>query len=99
MSGKFKPADPSDEYVIRVYYSEDNFERLRRAQEVGRRRNVTSLQIGLTYVLQQAFPVVALVGPTTVAHLNEALGALNIELNLEEARFLDLNTQVGVVAQ
>lgn len=99
MSGKFKPADLSDGYVTTVYYSEENFERLRRAQEVGRRRNVTSLQVGLAYVLQQAFPVVALIGPTTVANLSEGLGALNVELNREEIEFLDLNTQVGVVAQ
>ncbi len=96
MSGKFKPDDPSDEYVTTVYSSEENFERLRRAQEVGRRKNAASLQIGLAYVLRQAFPVVALVGPTTAANLNEALGALNVELNREEIEFLDLDTQVGV---
>jgi aryl-alcohol dehydrogenase-like predicted oxidoreductase len=49
---------------------------------------VTSLQVGLAYVLQQAFPVVALVGPTTAANLNEALGALNVGLNREEIGFL-----------
>ena len=93
MSGKFKPDDPSDDYVTQVYYSEENFERLRRAQELGTRKNATLLQIGLTYVLHQAFPVVALIGPTTVSNLNSALGAVNVELTLEEMQFLDLTTQ------
>jgi aryl-alcohol dehydrogenase-like predicted oxidoreductase len=52
----------------------------------------------LAYVLQQAFPVIALVGPTTASNLDGALGTLNVDLNLEEMDFLDLNTQDGVVA-
>ncbi len=90
-SGRFKPDDPSDDYVTQVYYSEENFERLRRAQELGTRKNATLLQVGLAYVLHQAFPVVALVGPTTVVNLNEALGALQVELTPKEMEFLDLN--------
>ena len=93
MSGKFKPEDPSDETMAQVYYSEANFERLRRARILASRKNVTLAQIGLAYVLQQAFPVIALVGPTTVSNLDGALGALNVELDLEEIEFLDLNTQ------
>lgn len=93
MSGRFNPDNPSGDYVTQVYYSEENFERLRRAQELGTRQNATPLQIGLTYVLHQAFPVVALIGPTTVSNLNSALGAVNVELTLEEMQFLDLTTQ------
>jgi 1-deoxyxylulose-5-phosphate synthase len=90
MSGKFKPDDPSDENVTQIYYSEENFERLRRAQELAARKNATVAQIGLAYVLGQSFPVIALVGPLTVSNLDDALGALNVELNLEEMDFLDL---------
>ena len=93
MSGRFKPDDPSDENMTQVYYSEENFERLRRAQILASRKNVTLAQIGLAYVLQQAFPVIALAGPTTVSHLENALGALNIELNREEIEFLEVNKQ------
>ncbi len=93
MSGRFKPDEPSDENVTQVYYSEENFERLRRAQILASRKNLTLAQIGLAYVLQQAFPVIALVGPTTVSNLDGALGALNVELNLEEMEFLDLKSR------
>ncbi len=92
MSGRFKPGESSDENVTQVYYSEENFERLRRAQELAARKNVTAAQIGLAYVLQQSFPVIALVGPTTVGTLDDALDAVNVELNLEEMDFLDLKS-------
>ena len=90
MSGKFKPDEATDENVTQVYYSDENFERLRRAQELAARKNVTVAQIGLAYVLQQAFPVIALVGPTTPNNLDDALGAVNVELNPEELEYLDL---------
>ena len=90
MSGRFKPGESSDENITQVYYSEENFERLRRAQELAKSRETTVAQIGLAYVLQQAFPVIALVGPTTVSNLDDALSALNVELNPDEMDFLDL---------
>jgi len=90
MSGRFKPDESSDENMTQVYYSEENFERLRRAQVVASQKNATLAQIGLAYVLHQSFPVIALVGPTTVSTLDNALGALDVELNPDEIEFLDL---------
>ena len=92
MSGKYKPDDTDDENIIQAYYSEENFERLRRAEELAARKNATVVQIGLAYVLQQAFPVISLVGPTTVSHLDDALGALNVELSIQEIEYLDLKS-------
>ena len=90
MSGKFKPNEPADKSMTQVYYSEENFERLRRAQELAALKSITVAQIALAYVLGQAFPVIALVGPTTLSNLDDALGALNVELNLEEMEYLEL---------
>ena len=90
VSGKFKPDDKNNENMTQVYYSEENFERLKRAQELAARKNTTVSQIGLAYVLGQPFPVIALVGPTAVINLDDALGALNVELNPEEIDFLEL---------
>jgi aryl-alcohol dehydrogenase-like predicted oxidoreductase len=80
-----------DENMIQVYYSEENFERVRRAEILATRKNVPVSQIGWPYVLQQAFPVIALVGPTRVSNLDDTLGALNVELNREEMDFLISN--------
>ncbi|HLA06124.1 MAG TPA: aldo/keto reductase [Anaerolineales bacterium] len=91
MSGRFMPDESSDENVTQVYYSEENFERLRRAQELADRKNATVAQIALAFVLGHAFPVIALVGSTTVNTLDDALGALSVELSHEEMEFLDLH--------
>jgi aryl-alcohol dehydrogenase-like predicted oxidoreductase len=95
MSGKFKSDEPDDENMTQLYYSDKNFERLHRAQDLANRKNATVAQIGLVYVLQQPFPVIALVGPTALSNLDAALGALNIELNLEEMEFLDLRSNAN----
>jgi aryl-alcohol dehydrogenase-like predicted oxidoreductase len=94
MSGRFKPDESSDENMTQVYYSEENFERLRRVQELAQSKEATVAQIGLAYVLQQAFPVIALIGPTTVSNLEDALGTLNVELKPEEMKFLNLQQNI-----
>ena len=92
MSGKFESDDLSNENVVQVYYSEENFERLRRAQELADLKRVNVAQIGLAYVLNQAFPVIVLVGPTTVNNLDDGLGALPVKLSFEEIEYLDLKS-------
>lgn len=94
MSGKYKSDDTSNENVAQVYYSDENFERLRRAQELAVLKNVTVAQIGLAYVLEQTFPIIALVGPTSVSSLEDALGALDVELSAEELDFLELTQEI-----
>ena len=93
MSGKYKPDDTNNENATQVYYADENFERLRRAQALAALKNVTVAQIGLAYVLEQAFPIIALVGPTSISNLDIAFGALDVELNLEEMEYLDLKRE------
>jgi aryl-alcohol dehydrogenase-like predicted oxidoreductase len=76
--------------VARVYYSEDNFERRRRAEELGRGKAASGLQVSLAFVLSQPYPTIALVGPSKVPNLGEALGALDVDLTAEEMAYLDL---------
>ena len=93
MSGKYKSHNTRNENVAQVYYSDENFERLRRAQELAALKNVSVAQIGLAYVLQQPFPIIALVGPTSVSSLDDALGALDVELSAEELDFLEVTQE------
>jgi aryl-alcohol dehydrogenase-like predicted oxidoreductase len=83
-----QPSSADD--VAGVYYSEDNFERRRRADEIGKEKGVSGLQVSLAFVLTQPYPTIALVGPSKVANLNEALGALEIDLTPSEMAYLDL---------
>jgi aryl-alcohol dehydrogenase-like predicted oxidoreductase len=76
--------------VASVYYSDDNLERRRRAEELGTDKGVSGLQVALAFVLSQPYPVIALVGPSKVPNLEEAIGALELDLTPQEMAFLDL---------
>jgi aryl-alcohol dehydrogenase-like predicted oxidoreductase len=90
-SGRFRPDDEDVDASTRAFFSEGNFERMRRAEEVAERRNATTLQVALAFVLSQDFPVVALVGPSRIENLDGTLGALEVELTAEEMKYLDLD--------
>jgi aryl-alcohol dehydrogenase-like predicted oxidoreductase len=90
LSGRFSRDDTSNADMLRVWYSDENFERLRRATELGRQKGTGSMSIALAYVLSQPFPTVALVGPATVAELHDSCRALAIDLTADEVAYLDL---------
>ena len=91
-AGIFSPDDPDEAHKdsTRVYYNEDNWERLRRAKELGERKGATSHQVALAWVLHQPFPVFPLIGPRSVKELEDSLPALEIALTAEELRWLNL---------
>ncbi len=89
-SGQFTPENRDDENMVRVYYNRDNFERLKRAQELGSKKGFTAIQIALAYVMHQPYPTFPIVGPCTLDELDSSLGALKIELSSDEMRWLNL---------
>jgi aryl-alcohol dehydrogenase-like predicted oxidoreductase len=93
-SGRFSPGSITDPHVARVYYRSDNWERLRRAREFASRRGCTPTQVALAWVLHQAFPTFALIGPRTVSELEDCLGALEVELTAPECAWLNLDPMV-----
>jgi aryl-alcohol dehydrogenase-like predicted oxidoreductase len=76
--------------IERVYLSDRNLERLRRASELGRRQGVGPNEVALAWVLHQPFPTYALIGPQTPAELESSLRALEVELTADDVRWLDL---------
>ncbi len=89
-SGRFSPDAPTDADMVRVFYSGDNWERLRRAERLAQEKGVTPIQISLAFVLNQPFPTAAIIGPENVGELHSCNEALQILLTEEEMRFLDL---------
>jgi 1-deoxyxylulose-5-phosphate synthase len=89
-TGLYSPDNFENENMTRVYYSEGNWERLRRATELGKQRGFTANQVALAWVLHQAFPVFALIGPHTVEELKSSVAALDLELTPDEVRWLNL---------
>ncbi|WEK48551.1 MAG: aldo/keto reductase [Candidatus Kaistia colombiensis] len=78
-----------DEEIVRVWYSEKNFERRDRAIELAKQLGREPIHIALAYVLAQPFPVVPLIGPRTLAELEDSLSALDIQLTPEQVTWLD----------
>ena len=89
-SGRFSPEDLSDLNVVRVYYHEDNWERLRRAREVAKTHGCTPTQVALAWVLHHHLNVFALIGPRSLSELDDCLGALEVSLSAEEVAWLNL---------
>lgn len=84
------PADTSDAELVRCYYGDDNFERLRRVRELAAERDVAPTAIALAYVLTQSFPTFALIGPVTPEEIRSSIAVLEVELSSADVEWLDL---------
>lgn len=88
-SGRYGPHAPGDPFMVRVYDSKENWERLSRARRLAEAKGVEPIQIALAYVLCQPFPVFAAVGPENEDELRSSLKAAEVELSPEEVQWLD----------
>jgi aryl-alcohol dehydrogenase-like predicted oxidoreductase len=79
-----------DDDVTRVYGTDENAGRLRRAQQLAAQKGCTVTQVALAWVVHQPFPTHAIIGPHSSAELRESAAALEVELSADEARWLDL---------
>lgn len=77
-----------DEEIVRVWYSDRNFERRDRAIELGQELGRLPIHIALAYVIAQPFPVIPLIGPRTIAELEDSLSALDISLTEDQLKRL-----------
>ena len=84
------PDKRDDVEMVRCWYSDDNFERQRRAIELAEKKGVLPINIAGAWVLQQPFPTFALFGPRQLSELRSSLGSLAVELTAEEMAWLDL---------
>ncbi|MDH6295473.1 aldo/keto reductase [Agrobacterium fabrum] len=78
-----------DEEIVRVWYSDRNFVRRDRAIELAQKLGRHPIHIALAYVIAQPFPVIPLIGPRTIAELEDSLSALDIALTAEQVKWLE----------
>ncbi len=90
-TGRFTPEVRDNEDLVRVFYSDDNWERLRRAEQLAATKNTTTIQIALAYVLNQPFPTCALIGAQNRAELLSCEQGAQITLTRDELNWLDLS--------
>lgn len=92
-TGRYSPDDRSNADIVRVYYSEENWARFERARALGQAKGVDANQIALAYVLSQPFPTYALFGPITIEELESSVPGGDLELTIDEVRWLDGRSQ------
>ncbi|GAA4776100.1 aldo/keto reductase [Microbacterium gilvum] len=91
-TGRARPDDTSDAELVRCYYSDANFERLRRAEQLGEERGVPATAIALAYVLAQPFPTFPLFGPRSIAETRSSMQGLSVDLSPDDVAWLDLRS-------
>lgn len=79
--------------VIRTYFSDENWERYRRAESLAGEKGFNLRQIALAWVLHQPLELYALIGPASVEELDDCLGALDVRLTEEELLWLNLQKE------
>ncbi len=79
--------------MLEVYGTDDNFERLRRCEELaGRKSDCTANRVALAWLLRQPCPVLPIIGPLTVEELDDSLQAASLDLSDQEVPWLDLRS-------
>lgn len=87
-SGKTKRAK-SDDYAQAMYYRENDFHILDRVVELAEKKAVTPAQIALAWLLQRPGVDSPIIGATKMAHLVQAVAALEISLTPGEISSLE----------
>ncbi len=89
-SGAFTPENRDSGDMVRVYYNDENFERLERAKKLGAKHGFSAIQVSLAYCVHLPFPIFPIVGPANLEEMDSSLSALNLELSVEEMSWLNL---------
>lgn len=92
-TGRFSPEVRDNADIVRVFYSDDNWQRLERAKRLAADKGVTAIQIALAYVLNQPFPTCALIGAQSAEELASCDEGSLIKLAKEEMEWLDLTAK------
>lgn len=79
----------SDDYADSMYFHEEDFTVAERAQEIAEKRGVTSAQIALAWLLGKPYISAPIIGASKMAHLEQAIAALDIHLSEEEVSSLE----------
>jgi aryl-alcohol dehydrogenase-like predicted oxidoreductase len=87
-TGRFRKDDRSDTEIVRVWFNDENFRRLERAEELAGKKGVTATQIAVAYVLCQPFPTFALIGPQSIEETRTSAMGLDVELSAQEMKWL-----------
>ena len=96
MSGKMKSAESEkalkilSRFAVKGYGSPENYERLRRCEELSEKKQGTVPQIALAWVLRQDLDTFAVVSSSDINRMKSNIEAIGISLSADELLYLDL---------
>ena len=79
----------SDDYADQMYFRENDFTIIECVQEIAEKRSVTNAQIALAWMLSKPHITAPIIGASKMAHLEEAIAALDIVLLKDEISSLE----------
>jgi len=79
----------TDPMAQRMYYQDCDFDVVERVVELARKRGVSPAQIALAWLLQRPGVSAPILGASKLPQLDEAIGALDIELDEAECKSLE----------
>jgi len=79
----------SDAFAHELYYAEADYDVVDAVAEVASRRGLTQAQVALSWLMQQPGVTAPIVGATRMAHLEQAVEALEVTLTTEECSLLE----------
>ena len=78
----------TDKYFAERFFRPEDFDVVERAEEVAREKGATTAQIALAWLLHKGVNA-PIIGATKVEHIDEAIGALDIQLSDDDMRRLE----------
>lgn len=79
----------SDEYAHQLYYADADFTIAERVSETAARRGVKPTQIALSWLLSKDAVVAPIIGASKLEHLDDAVAALDVELEPQDLAYLE----------
>ncbi|HUM83797.1 MAG TPA: aldo/keto reductase [Lachnospiraceae bacterium] len=101
-SGRIKSSDPEgakallSEGAVKGFYFPENFERLKRAEEIAAEKGTSTACIALAYLMSQNFTVFPVVSSGNAERLAGNLKAADLRLSPAELSYLDLGGSRGI---
>ncbi len=81
--------ETSDNYAHELYYQESDYNIVDRVAELAKKKGVEPAQIALAWLLHREGVTAPIIGATKIEHLDDALGALAVKLDVDERKFLE----------
>ena len=79
----------SDNFAHDLYYADSDFQIVDRVVDVAKRRGASPSQVALAWLLKQPGVTAPIIGTSKMAHLDEALAALELDLSDTETDYLE----------